>query len=281
MERVFLSKILQKNTLVGNKKVQQSNRSRRCFMQLSKEPLGSGSKGNAGFTLIELAIVLIIIGLIMAAVIKSSDLINDAQITDFIANPVHELAVDAMAYYEKTGTFPSGNSTQGPLYNMFEAGIKDVINIRNPYTASGNSLGVALGVIHLLNSDGSWNNYPVIVIEPVSVSSNGTISSVGWTTSTLNYAIRLKTIIDGNQNWSAGAVRIFSSTSRVGVVFNSLYSEIQSQTAANVQITNYDGYVPSVFPYTETNGFVEKPSSISGTKGDWAPLVYFYYKTPY
>jgi len=241
--------------------------------------LNTSRKSNAGFTLIELAIVLIVIGLILAAVVKGGDLITDAQITDFITNPVRRAEIDAMSYYTRTGTFANGNSTKGPLYNIFTSSIQDVINIRTPFTASGNSLALALGVVNIQNSDGTTNNYPAIAIEPVNVSSSGGISSVAsWTTSTLNYAIRLKTVIDGNQNWSAGAVRFWRyNGNTVGVTFNSLQTEIGS----NSQITNYDGYVPSTLPYNSASAFTVTPSIVLGKPGDADPLFYFYYQTPY
>jgi prepilin-type N-terminal cleavage/methylation domain-containing protein len=242
--------------------------------------LNSLRRNNAGFTLIELAIVLIVIGLILAAIVKSGDLINDAQISNFITNPVRRAEIDAMTYYTKTGTFASGNSTKGPLYNMFTAGVQDVINVRNPYTANGNSLALALGVINIKNTDGTYANYPVIVIEPVNVSSSGGISSVAsWTTSTLNYAIRLKTVIDGNQNWSAGAVRFWRyNGNNIGVGFNSLQTEIGS---TNAQIINYDGYVPNTVPDSSATDFTLAPSVALGKPGDANTLFYFYYQTPY
>jgi hypothetical protein len=164
---------------------------------------------------------------------------------------------------------------------MFTANIQDVINIRNPYTANGNSLALALGVINIKNTDSTYANYPVIVIEPVNVSSSGSISSVAsWTQSTLNYAIRLKTVIDGNQNWSTGAVRFWRYNGQnIGVTFNSLQTELAGSSTP--QISNYDGYVPNTVPDSSASDFTLSPSVALGKPGDANALFYFYYQTPY
>jgi prepilin-type N-terminal cleavage/methylation domain-containing protein len=249
--------------------------------------LNSLRRSNAGFTLIELAIVLIVIGLILAAIIKGGDLIiDDAQITNFVSNPVREAQTAAMAYYNRTGTFPNTNSTYGPgpLYNMWKVGIQDVINIRNPYIVGTNILFLGLGVVVVQNSDGTYTNYPVIVIQPIA-NPNGT-SGMAWTTATINYAIRLKTVIDGNQNWSAGAVRFCNGwIASIQTRFISLRTELNS---SSLQITNYDGYItnapatlPWETPYISVNNLTVTPAVALGQLGGTIPLLYFYYQTPY
>jgi prepilin-type N-terminal cleavage/methylation domain-containing protein len=247
--------------------------------------LNSLRRSNAGFTLIELAIVLIVVGLILSVIVKGGDLITDAQITNFITNPVRRAEINAMSYYTRTNTFASVNGTNsnGPLYNMWKVGIQDVINIRNPYKVGTDILALALGIINVQNSDGTYTNYPVIAIEPVAHTS-GTIDSPGtqWTTTVINYATRLKTIIDGNQNWSAGAVRLYGGGVLLQTRFSSLQTELNS---SSLQITNYDGYITNSAnlntPYISVSDLTLTPANAVGRYGSGAPLLYFYYQTPY
>jgi prepilin-type N-terminal cleavage/methylation domain-containing protein len=146
---------------------------------------------NAGFTLIELAIVLVVIGLIIAAVLKGQDLIQNARMLDFVTNPVQKAQVASMAYYDRTGQFPNAvkvtasngtTSTTGPLYQMYQAGIDGVLDLKNLFTAGSDSLGMALGTIQVTDSSGNIANYPVILIEPVIVpASGGTPTATKWT----------------------------------------------------------------------------------------------------
>jgi prepilin-type N-terminal cleavage/methylation domain-containing protein len=246
-------------------------------MQISKEPLGSGPKRNAGFTLIELAIVLVVIGLIIAAVLKGEDLITNARMLDFITNPVQKAQVGAMSYYDRTGQFPVGTSTKtGPLYQMYQAGINSVLDLKNPFTAGSDSLGMALGTIQVTDSSGNTANYPVILIEPVIVSaSGGTPTATKWTNSELGYANYLKSKIDGStSSWTTGSVRMISIGNLIS--YNQLQSEIKTQTTST-----YDGYFPSTDLVTSSK-FVDvntNTTSIIGSPN--YTLVYFYNQQPH
>lgn len=100
---------------------------------------------NAGFTLIELAIVLVVIGLIIAAVLKGEDLIQNARMLNFVTNPVQKAQVAAMAYYDRTGSFPNqvvqSNTTLYPLDAMYQAGINGILDLKDPFTVSDVDLG--------------------------------------------------------------------------------------------------------------------------------------------
>lgn len=64
-----------------------------------KGPLG----GNSGFTLIEMAIVLIIIGIIIGAVVKGKDLIRSAEQKRLYTTWTREWQVTFNNYYDRTG----------------------------------------------------------------------------------------------------------------------------------------------------------------------------------
>jgi prepilin-type N-terminal cleavage/methylation domain-containing protein len=251
-------------------------------MQLSKEPLGSELKGNAGFTLIELAIVLVVIGLIIAAVLKGEDLINNGKMLNFVSNPVQKAQTAAMAYYDRTGQFPSvsttGGTTKGPLYQMYQAGINDVLGIANPFTKGSNNFIVALGI---LSNNGI--NYPVIVIKPVNLDATTGAPTGGraWQQSDIGYANYLKSRIDGStSNWQTGSVRMLQVD--VPLVWNTaLATEINSAATGkppyDLRITGTGVYTNNTNPFSSL--CATDPSAAVGAATD--TLVYFYDQQPY
>jgi len=60
-------------------------------------------KKRSGFTLIELSIVLIIIGLLLAAIMKGKDLIKNAEIKKFYNNFIKQWEIIYTSYYDRTG----------------------------------------------------------------------------------------------------------------------------------------------------------------------------------
>jgi len=61
------------------------------------------SKRRRGFSLIELSVVLIVIGLLLAAIMKGRDLIKNAEIKKFYNNFIKQWEIVYSAYYDRTG----------------------------------------------------------------------------------------------------------------------------------------------------------------------------------
>ena len=59
-------------------------------------------RNSKGFTLVELAVVLVIIGIILGAVIKGNDLIENAKVKGVIQAPT-KWEVPIMTFYDKKG----------------------------------------------------------------------------------------------------------------------------------------------------------------------------------
>ncbi len=70
-------------------------------MKKSKKKFRRSSRN--GFSLIELSIVLIVIGLLLAAVMKGKDLIRSAEIKKFYSNFVRQWELIYASYYDRTG----------------------------------------------------------------------------------------------------------------------------------------------------------------------------------
>lgn len=70
-------------------------------------------RNSKGFTLVELAVVLVIIGIILGAVIKGNDLIENAKVKGVI-QAVSKWEVPIMTYYDKKGYFPGDPNNASP-----------------------------------------------------------------------------------------------------------------------------------------------------------------------
>lgn len=74
-------------------------------------------RNSKGFTLVELAVVLVIIGIILGAVIKGNDLIENAKVKGVVQAPA-KWEVPIMTFYDKKGAFP-GDAAKDGLIDSF------------------------------------------------------------------------------------------------------------------------------------------------------------------
>ncbi len=245
-------------------------------------------KKNAGFTLIELAIVLVVIGLIIAAVLKGEDLIQDARMLNFTTNPIQKAETLAMTYYDRTGQYPgwvaattpfssgSSGTNTGALLAMYNAGINGVLTLHTPFTEGSTQLGIVLTTV----DDGANNDnpYPAIAVIPVPVNgSKVTATNTSWTASDIAYADYVKAKLDGNtDSWSTGSVRFtsvsFALESRVN--FTSLQSELNN-SAITTAVDGYFTWVP-IINLTGPNANYNTP-----TPGSTGTLLIFYSTQPH
>lgn len=66
-------------------------------------------RNNKGFTLVEMAVVLVIIGIILGAVIKGNDLIENAKVKQVTQIPA-KWETPIWTYYDRVGSFPASSS---------------------------------------------------------------------------------------------------------------------------------------------------------------------------
>lgn len=78
-------------------------------------------RSNKGFTLVELAIVLVIIGIILGAVLKGQELINNAKMKR-VYNQYREIMAALYTYYDKYGYFPGDDPKAASRWSGVTAG---------------------------------------------------------------------------------------------------------------------------------------------------------------
>ncbi len=154
------------------------------------------NRKDAGFTLIEMAIVLVIIGLIIGAVLKGQDLIQNARAKKFV-NFARAAEIAQWTYLDRKGHFNGDNNTvpdgiieESPDWTGFVNEPDDSLNLGSyNYTLFYGSY----------NSSGDNNAYNFVAITP---SSNGTFEE-----DELVFLESLDTAIDGVSNGQEGRVR--------------------------------------------------------------------------
>jgi len=78
-------------------------------------------RNHKGFTLVELAIVLVIIGIILGAVLKGQELINNAKMKRAY-NQYREIMAATYTYYDRYGKFPGDDNTAAARWTLTRNG---------------------------------------------------------------------------------------------------------------------------------------------------------------
>lgn len=108
-----------------------------------------------GFTLVELSIVLIIIGLIIGGVMKGKDLINSASQKKIYNTWIKQWQVQVNAYQDRTGAVLGDGKNNGGK-NATEDGRMDNINLGATTTVQDKlkAIGLDVPVSNIASSDG-------------------------------------------------------------------------------------------------------------------------------
>jgi prepilin-type N-terminal cleavage/methylation domain-containing protein len=97
-------------------------------------------RNNKGFTLVELAIVLVIIGLILGSVLKGKDLINSAKQKQFYNAFVKTWELSIISYYDRTGYLLGDGGDNGGVAGSAPNGVFDAINSAAEFTRVNTAL---------------------------------------------------------------------------------------------------------------------------------------------
>lgn len=68
-----------------------------------------------GFTLVELAIVLVIIGLLLGAVLKGQSLIDNAKVKSLYKSDYQDIIAAVYGYYDRYGKYPGDSNNNGVI----------------------------------------------------------------------------------------------------------------------------------------------------------------------
>lgn len=164
-------------------------------------------RNNQGFTLIEMAIVLVIIGIIIGAVVKGQDLVNNAQAKQ-ISSAVNGWRNLAYAYMDRNGRFPGDISRNGVVGDV--AGTEQV--------AAGTSIAEIVGTMQnaptnpvAIGSMSFWvyfGNVPATVgTRNALVICKNAACNATFSNDELEIIKALDTSMDGNADAGLGQVR--------------------------------------------------------------------------
>ncbi|MDD5373560.1 MAG: prepilin-type N-terminal cleavage/methylation domain-containing protein [Sulfurimonas sp.] len=207
-----------------------------------------------GFTLVELSIVLIIIGLIIGGVMKGKDMINSAKQKKFMTIFVKGWQVAASGYEDRTGRVLGDGVVNGGTAAAGTAGATDGLR-ENVDLSTTNSIQAALRAVGLdvpiTNTGGGNGTVPdggsysidgkyvssTIVGNLNSQSINGVVRNVFYMTNVpTDVAMALDTMIDGTQNAGLGDCRI-SAAANTALTDNAATAWGNAQTTTLVNVT--------------------------------------------
>ena len=173
-------------------------------------------KNQKGFTLVELAIVLVIIGIILGAVLKGQDVVQSARTKKFVNDAGRHWETVTWTYYDRMGRFPGDgtsytetNARDGIIGNSDSDDPRTDIssaNFINPPT-SPVTLGSYSFYVFLGNDDATTPKNVLVICKDSTC--NGT-----FTADELDYIRAFDTAIDGSADGNSGQVRAASTVSQ-------------------------------------------------------------------
>lgn len=160
-------------------------------------------RNEKGFTLIELAIVLVIIGIIIGAVLKGQDLIENARHKK-LSTEVKQWETLTWTYYDRKGRFPGDSDKDGTIDDGAVKTDFDGANFINAPTTNKLTLGSASFYLFLGNAGDKQNIIAVCI--------NEACGANVFKTEDLAYGESIDTSIDGESNGETGRLRATSSS---------------------------------------------------------------------
>lgn len=209
------------------------------------------SKAKKGFSLIEIGIVMIVIGILIAAVMKGKDVIKSAEIKQHNQTYLNKWVSVATTHYDKVGYNIGGSSTSGAIGTV--DGSKDDNTTGDPALVGCNDLityaekaGINLNNVILTNTDNPCQKtisgeYSGDVTVSVALK-NMTITTSEENASTRNMvlfrnvpgdiALSFDRLIDGQANPYAGKVVVLSAYTTAQADANMTVDDFNTTTTA-------------------------------------------------
>jgi prepilin-type N-terminal cleavage/methylation domain-containing protein len=181
----------------------ENKKEERKSMKMFKE-----MREQKGFTLIELAIVLVIIGIIIGAVLKGQDLIESARIKRF-DNSLREWETAVWTYVDRKGTFPGDSNADGIIGNTTtENSAYEYIqnaNFINEPDSNPMTIG-SLTWFVFFGNDGATPAKNIMLV------CSNVACDQAFDDTNVKYAESFDTVIDGTADGTAGNVLCITST---------------------------------------------------------------------
>ncbi len=175
---------------------------------------------NKGFTLIEIAVVLVIIGLIIGAAVKGKDLIQSGKQKKFYTSYMKAWEMSVVSYYDRTGQLLGDGTANGGTAAAINGAFDNVggatFGVANGINARLTAVGLTVPTTNSANSgqmsySGQFSGNQTITLTLLAVAPNNALSFALMPT---DLAIAIDTMVDGNADGTAGNFR-----NRVGAAY--------------------------------------------------------------
>ncbi|OGR13588.1 MAG: hypothetical protein A2277_07135 [Desulfobacterales bacterium RIFOXYA12_FULL_46_15] len=182
------------------------------MLRLKYSKSGQGLN-NKGFTLIEIAVVLVIIGLILGAAVKGRDLIQSGKQKKFYTNSMKAWEIAVVSYYDRTGQVLGDSTANGgtaaATNGLFDNVGGATFGAANGIDARLQAVGLTVPTSNTANS-GQFSykgQAGTVVTITMSLQSLGNRNSLYFTNMPTDLAIALDTLVDGTVDGSTGNFR--------------------------------------------------------------------------
>lgn len=192
------------------------------------------SRQEAGFTLVELAVVMVIIGLLIGGILKGQELIANAQVTATIAQ-IKGIDAALTTFKDKYGQLPGDMRTPGTRLNGCAGACAGAGN-GNGRIGGNNSVTVAIGG----ENQRAWYHLAAAgLIQGVQVNGNNTYGEGVPSSKAGSGGFRIGYDQDGNgiagiNGFRPGHYLALSSTLPTGVVANDANGAVPGSQAAQI-----------------------------------------------
>ncbi|MFH2058210.1 MAG: prepilin-type N-terminal cleavage/methylation domain-containing protein [Pseudomonadota bacterium] len=170
-----------------------------------------------GFTLIEIAIVLVIIGLIIGAAVKGKDLIQSGKQKKFYTNVIKAWELTVVSYYDRTGMLLGDGTVNGGTAaapnSQFDNIWGNAFDNANGVDATIQKVGLTLPTSNTAESGQNTYKGSYGAVRTINMRleyAGGTIASncLRFNTMPVDLAIAIDTMVDGQMDPQAGNFRI-------------------------------------------------------------------------
>lgn len=168
---------------------------------------------NKGFTLIEIAVVLVIIGLILGAAVKGRDLIQSGKQKKFYTNSMKAWEIAVVSYYDRTGQVLGDGTANGGTVATTNGAFDNVsgatFGAANGIDARLQAVGLTVPTSNMANS-GQFSykgQVGTVVTITMFLQALGNRNSLYFTNMPTDLAIALDTLVDGTVDGSTGNFR--------------------------------------------------------------------------